>query len=72
MRPITLEGTVSAPSGTCPTLRFTVDGRIVTTSTATEFSKGPCKDLRQGIEVEVRGMLMSDDSVRADRVRFEK
>lgn len=52
-------------------LTFTLQTRTVYTTEQTMFSRGPCRDLQSGREVEVRGMLMSDNRVRADRVRFE-
>lgn len=55
-------------SGSCPTLTFVVDGRQVYTTGDTGFKKGNCRDLRNGMEVEVKGMLMSDGTVRAQRV----
>jgi hypothetical protein len=68
---ITLVGEARTVSGTCPTLTFTVQTRTVYTTEQTMFSRGPCRDLQNGREVEVRGMLMSDNRVRADRIRFE-
>ena len=68
---ITLVGEAGTVSGTCPALTFTVQSRTVYTTEQTMFSKGPCRDLQNGREVEVRGMLMSDNRVRADRIRFE-
>ena len=52
-------------------LSFTLLTRTVYTTEQTMFSKGPCRELQNGREIEVRGMLMSDGRVRADRVRFE-
>ena len=72
VREITVEGEAQAVSGACPVLTFTTAGRSVYTTNSTEFSKGPCRNLVNGADVEVRGMLMSDNRVRADRVRFEK
>ena len=72
VREITIDGEVGDVSGSCPALTFTLDGRTVVTSNQTEFSRGPCKDLRSGVEVEVRGTLMSDGRVQAIRVRYEK
>jgi hypothetical protein len=51
---------------------FTLAGRTVWTSTATEFKKGPCRDLQDGIEVDVEGRRMSDGTVRADEIEFKK
>jgi hypothetical protein len=71
--PITLEGRARSVNGTCPALTFTVDGRTVYTTSATDYKKGKCSDLTKGGEdVEVKGTLMSDKRVRADRVTFDK
>lgn len=71
MSEITLVGEARTVSGTCPVLSFTLLTRTVYTTEQTMFSKGPCRELQNGREIEVRGMLMSDGRVRADRVRFE-
>lgn len=52
-------------------MTFTLQNRVVYTTEQTMFLRGPCRDMQNGREVEVRGMLMSDNRVRADRVRFE-
>lgn len=58
-------------TGGCPAYVFELDGRVVYTTSSTEFQRGPCKNLKNGSEVEVRGTLMSDGRVRADRIRYE-
>ena len=52
-------------------MTFTLGTRAVYTRAETDFSKGSCrKEMKNGAEVEVRGYMMSDDRVRADRVIF--
>ena len=58
-------------SGSCPVVAFEVSGRTVYTSLKTDFDKGKCKDIKSGLEVEVKGMLMSDGRIRADKVSFD-
>jgi hypothetical protein len=58
--------------GVCPILLFTVEGRDVFTLPGTDFSKGDCGDVRNGREVEVKGVLMSDGRVRAEKVTLKK
>ena len=58
-------------AGTCPALTFELDGYVVYTTPTTEFQRGPCKNVRNGAEIEVRGFLMSDGRVRADVIRFD-
>ena len=68
---IALNGEVSNLAGACPNWRFEVDGRIVFTTDQTDYSRGPCTRMRNGVELEIRGWLMSDGTVRADRIRYE-
>ena len=66
---VRLKGSVLDLSGPCPTVRFTVDGIVVTTSDATKFKGGSCGDLRSRDEVEVKGKRLADGSVSASEVR---
>lgn len=68
---ITFGGRISGLSGSCPTLRFTVDGRVVTTDRDTDYKDGKCSDARNGTEVRVRGLRTSAGTVDARRVEFE-
>jgi len=45
--------------------------RVVTTLT-TEYDKGSCGSLRKGADVEVEGVRLSRDSVRADKVTIKR
>jgi hypothetical protein len=65
-------GTVSGLSGSCPNLRFTVAGRVVTTDGETDFRSGRCSDMRNGREVSVRGFRTSAGTIDARRVEFEE
>lgn len=67
MREIELEGRVTELSGACPALTFKIRGLTVYTNSDTDFDRR-CSDVRNGREVEVEGMLMSDGTVRADKV----
>jgi hypothetical protein len=66
---VTLAGAIQSVAGTCPAISFTLEGRRVVTSGDTEFSKGECRELREGTEVVVDGVLTQDGRVRGDRVR---
>jgi cytochrome c-type biogenesis protein CcmE len=48
-----------------------VDGRTVLTTPSTKFKGGSCDKVRNGTEVDVQGMLMSDGTVIADEVRLK-
>jgi hypothetical protein len=53
-------GQVAGLSGACPSLRFTVGTRLVTTSAATIFADGQCVDVVAGRSVEVTGVAQGD------------
>ena len=57
--------------GTCPAVSFAVNGFTIYTTAETRFDGGSCRSLRNGREVEVDGMLMSDGRVRASRVDID-
>jgi len=65
-----VEGTVSALSGTCPAVTFTVGTRVVKTGNATVFDD-PCTGIRNGVRVEVRGTRASDGTFTAARVELD-
>ena len=65
------EGVVSALSGTCPTLTFTVQSTKVTTSGATAFKDTTCAALANGMRVEVKGDRQADGSIVAARVEAD-
>jgi hypothetical protein len=65
------EGRVSLLSGSCPTLRFTVAGRVVTTDRETTYSDGRCQDLRNNTYVVVRGFRQPNGTVDARRVELD-
>ena len=54
-------------SGSCPNVQFTLNGRTILANEQTAF-KGGCRALRNGSQVEVKGMLMSDGTVRAEKI----
>ena len=53
--PVDVSGKVEAAGGACPNLQFTVKGYLVKTSAATSFAGGPCKDVKNDKQVDVRG-----------------
>ena len=71
MREIELEGRVSSLSGSCPTISFRVDDRAVSADDDSKIRGGNCRDIRNGTEVEVKGMLLTDGTVRAQEIRIE-
>lgn len=67
-----VSGTVSGVTAACPSVKFTVKGRLVTTSPLTTYAGGTCGDIKAGATVEVRGLLQPDSSLAASSVKFEK
>ena len=65
-----LKGLVSALTGTCPTLTFTVVGIKVVTNSATKFDD-PCQQIANGRRVEVEGTRQTDGSIVATKVEFD-
>jgi hypothetical protein len=66
-----LDGRIQSLSGSCPNLIFRLEGRTVYTTSATKFKEGSCAKLKNTTEVEVKGILMSDGTVRAQEVERE-
>jgi hypothetical protein len=67
---IKLSGPIDALSGICPLWRFELSGRTVLTTLTTTYEKGPCTRMKNGTRIDVEGWVLSDGTVRADRVRF--
>ena len=73
VRSIELDGEARDVAGTCPNKTFSLENRTVYTSAQTTYERGACSNLVNRVDIDfVRGMLMSDGRVRADRIRFEK
>jgi Domain of unknown function (DUF5666)/Putative binding domain, N-terminal/Viral BACON domain len=72
--PTTVEvtGKVKDLSGKCPSLRFQVSDRTIVTTSSTEFSGGQCKDVRNDKNVDVFGVVQSDNTVTATTVKILK
>ncbi len=65
--------TVTAVSGTCPALTFTVGGVVrVVTDASTIFKGGSCERIRVGVRVRVRGDMQTEGgAVIAEEVEIE-
>jgi Domain of unknown function (DUF5666)/Putative binding domain, N-terminal len=68
---VDVEGNVGSLSGSCPSLSFTVRGQAVITDGSTEFKKSSCRDIRNGVEVKVKGERRGSGPIRAERVEVE-
>ena len=69
---VELDGPLSGLTGTCPAMQFTVQGRVVTTSSQTNFRGGGCNHLVNGLRVEVEGDQQSNGTVAARDVRLHR
>jgi hypothetical protein len=67
---ITLTGDAASVSGTCPAVTFILEGRTVSTSSATNFRGGNCPRLKDGEPVIVRGLLTLEGTVDATELEF--
>jgi hypothetical protein len=70
-RDVRLSGRVDGLTGNCPALRFSIGGTIVVTTDDTKFSRGSCRDVRNGHEVTVEGRRQRDGVIEARRVEIE-
>jgi hypothetical protein len=69
---ITLSGAADDLAGSCPALTFTLEGRTVTTSTATTYRSGSCQKLKNGASIIVSGFLAAQGTVDASEIEFTK
>jgi hypothetical protein len=69
---VQLTGKVQHLSGTCPSLRFTIETTSVFTDAGTEFQKGQCRDVKNDRNVDVTGTLELTGDVRASVVVIQK
>jgi hypothetical protein len=68
VRRVEIEGRIQQLEGSCPSRTFRVGQALVYTTPATRYDDVTCATLRNGMSVEVEGMLMSDGRIRADEV----
>jgi hypothetical protein len=66
-----IEGSLGGLQGSCPSVRFGVNGFSITTSASTTFEDGGCSSLKNGARVNVKGTKQSDGTVVATRVKGE-
>jgi hypothetical protein len=67
-----IEGALGGLSGTCPAVRFGVNGFQIVTSGATEFKNGGCSALRNGDKVKVEGVRQANGTVLATEVERKR
>jgi len=62
-------GAVSAVSGACPSITFTLSARTVRTNSSTRFDGVTCESIANGKSLKVEGTLQTDGSVLAKKVK---
>jgi hypothetical protein len=69
--PARVDGKISALSGKCPDVDFTVSSRSITTDISTIYRGGKCGDLKNGVEVDVDGLADSNGLITATSIGIE-
>jgi Domain of unknown function (DUF5666) len=64
------QGPVSALTGRCPALTFTLSGTSVTTSATTRYQGGACEDLKEGVRAGATGTKDPSGAIAAANVRI--
>jgi Domain of unknown function (DUF5666) len=64
-----IEGSLGGLQGSCPAIRFGVNGFSIVTSASTTFEDGTCSSLKNGAKVNVKGTKQGDGSIAATRVK---
>ncbi len=67
--PMNTEGTVSALSGACPTITFTVASKTFTTDAQTRYGDGGCAAVQSGVKVVVQSQATTAGGVRVLAVK---
>ena len=65
-----ISGRVRSVDGSCPTVRFTINGQRIRATSSTDYEEGSCGDLRDGVAVRVKGIVGSDGVLTAIEVDF--
>jgi hypothetical protein len=69
---VKLNGRAFLVVGSCPNIRFFVEGTLVTTDGQTKFKRGSCGSLESTDRVDVKGRRQTDGSVLATEVELRK
>ena len=56
----------------CPTLQFTLEGILVSTTGATRFDDGSCANILPGVKIEAKGTRQADGSIVASRIEIKE
>ena len=66
---VEISGSAGGVSGTCPTLKFGVNGYTIRTTASTTFGGITCAAMKSGTKVTVKGISQADSSVTATLVK---
>lgn len=69
---VEIEGALGGLSGTCPAVRFGVNGFQIATNGATEFKNGGCSALKNGDKVKVEGVRQASGTILATEVERKR
>ena len=69
---VTMSGVVSDAGGTCPNATFKFGSVAIAVNSSTQFVKGSCGDVKNGVEAEVKGLRRTDGSILATMVKFDE
>jgi len=69
---VEIEGALGGLSGTCPAVRFGVNGFQIVTNGATEFENGGCSALKNGDKVKVEGVRQANGTILATEVERKR
>jgi hypothetical protein len=61
-------GTISALTGSCPAVTFTLERKTIRTGATTSFGDAKCADAKNDVKVTVTGTSQADGSVLATKV----
>jgi hypothetical protein len=67
--PIQLSGKAGPVSGVCPLITFVIKERTIYTTPLTVYTKTSCDRIDKGMDLEIKGMEMSDGRVQAEEVK---
>jgi hypothetical protein len=63
-----LTGTMTALTGSCPTLTFTLERKTIKTTATTGYGDGKCTDLKNDLKVAVVGTALAEGGILATQV----
>ena len=63
-----LTGTMTALTGSCPTLTFTLERKTIKTTAITGYGDGKCTDLKNDLKVAVVGTALAEGGILATQV----